>query len=294
MKKILLFSTLVFNFIQQIQGQSVQESLERKQNEWNYGYCVNCTENPFTFDQTIIKYFIANVYDKDNRNSFGASRDETDSDEEYKTKVANAKTAIISMEVFTDSTASTKLGVVKLSQILPTEIFVMVASKEYYGQKMLKSLKDKKIYVINDYAFDFRDYHYTSGGSVVKKYTDPQALQKEKLAVANYRIILNNAVSTVNQLEAIQKKHTYQRVNQYGHVISTHYDTTKFTQLEVVSYKKLLKKLKEQRENVITKNKEKVGNKSLQYDLLDISDFGKQTRIEDAYHTYINDFGFIE
>ncbi|WP_289666013.1 hypothetical protein [Flavobacterium panacagri] len=294
MKNTLLLFSMTFAFLQQIQSQTSQELLEKKQNEWNYSYCVNCAENPFTFDQTIIKYFIANVYDKDNRNSFGASRDENDSDEEYKTKVAVAKTAIISMEVFTDSTASKKIGVVKLNQILPTEIFVMVASKEYYGQKMLKSLKDKKIYVINDYAFDFRDYHYTSGGSVVKKYTDPQALQKEKLAVANYRIMLNNAVSTVNQIESIQKKHTYQRVNQYGHVIATHYDTTKFTQLEVVSYKKLLKKLKEQRENVITKNKEKVGNKSLQYDLLDISDFGKQTRIEDAYQTYINDFGYIE
>lgn len=293
MKKTLLILILLLNFVDEVQSQTSQE-LEKKRQEWNYSECGKCKENPFTFDQTIIKYLVANIYDKDNWNSYGASRDENDSDEDYKTKIENAKKAMISMEVFSDSTATTKIGKVKLTEILPTEVFVMLAFKENEGLKMIKSVKDKKIYVIKEYAFDFRDYHYTNGGAVIKMYTDPLALQKEKLAVTNYRTILNNAISTVNQIESIQKKHLFQRVNQYGHVISTHYDTTKFTKIEIVTYKKLLKKLKVERENVITKNKEMVGNKSLQYDLLGIPDYGKQTRIEDAYQTYINDFGYID
>jgi hypothetical protein len=294
MKKTLLILILVLNFVEKVQSQSIQEVQEKKRSEWNYSECGKCKENPFTFDQTIIKYFIANIYDKDNWNTYGASQDENDSDEDYKLKVDNAKKEMISMEVFSDSTTITKIGTVKLIEILPTEIFVMLAFKESSGLKMIKSLKDKKIYVIKEYAFDFRDYHYTNGGSIIKMYTDPLALQKEKLAVANYRTILNNAIITVNQIEAIQKKHTFQRVNQYGHVLSTYYDTTKFTKIEVVTYRQLLKKLKTQRENVITKNKETIGTKSLQYDLLDIPDYGKQTRIEDAYQTYINDFGYID
>jgi len=294
MKNTLLLFAITFAFLQENQAQSSQELLEKKRYEWNYSQCEKCKENPFTFDQKIVKYFVENIYDKDNRNSFGASKEEKDSDEDYKIKVDNAKSEMISMEVFSDSTTTTKIGTVKLTQVLPTEIFVMLAFKEYSGLKMIKSLKDKKIYVIKEYAFDFRDYHYTNGGSIIKMYTDPLALQKEKLAVANYRTILNNAIITVNQIEAIQKKHTFQRVNQYGHVLSTHYDTTKFTKIEIVTYKQLLKKLKMQRENVITKNKETIGTKSLQYDLLDIPDYGKQTRIEDAYQTYINDFGYIE
>lgn len=294
MRKTLLLFGMTITFLQQTQSQNAQDLLENKRHEWNYSECGKCKENPFTFDQTIVKYFVANVYDKDNRNSFGASQDENDNDEQYNAKVDKAKIAMISMEVFSDSTTTTKIGTVKLTQVLPTEIFVMLAFKEYNGLKMIKSLKDKKIYVIKEYAFNFRDYHYTSGGSIIKMYTDPLALQKEKSALANYRAILNNAIITVNQLEAIQKKHTFQRVNQYGHVISTHYDTTKFTKMEIVAYKQLLKKLKAQRENVITKNKDKIGSKSLQYDLLDIPDYGKQTKIEDAYQTYVNDFGYID
>lgn len=293
MKRVLLLLMFAYNF-GAAQAQNSQEFQEKKHSEWNYSECGKCKENPFTLDPTIIKYFVASVYDKDNWNSFGASRDENDTDEDYRVKVENAKTAMISMEVFLDSTTTTKIGTVKLTQVSPTEIFIMLAFNEYNGLKMIKSLKDKKVYVIKEYAFDFRDYHYTSGGSVIKMYTDPLVLQKEKLAVENYRTILNNAITTVNQLEAIQKKHTFKKTNQYGYVISTFYDTSKFTKLEVTSYKQLLQKLKAQRENVITKNKEKVGNKSLQYDLLDLPDFKKQTRIENAYQAYLNDFGYIE
>ncbi|RZJ50420.1 MAG: hypothetical protein EOO44_16405 [Flavobacterium sp.] len=294
MKEKLLFVSMLFALSLQTQAQTTEELEEKKHLEWNFSECGKCKENPFTFDSTIVKYLVANVYDKDNRNSFGASQDENDSDEDYKIKLENAKKAMISMEIFTDSTTVTKSGTIKLSEVSPTEIFVMLAFRPYTGQKMIKSLRDKKIYVIKEYAFDFRDYHYTSGGSIIKMYTDPLALQKEKLAVTNYRTVLNNAISTVNQLETIQKKHTFKKTNQYGYVLSTYYDTSKFTKLEIATYKQLLKKLKVQRENVITKNKEKVGNKSLQYDLLDIPDFAKQTRIEEAYMSYINDFGYIE
>src|SRR6218665_29579 len=133
MRKSLLFFVISITFLQQTQSQNAQDLLEKKRYEWNYSECGKCKENPFTFNQTIVKYFVANVYDKENRNSFGASQDEKDSDEDYRIKLDNAKTAMVSMEVFSDSTTTTKIGTIKLTQVLPTEIFVMLAFKEYDG-----------------------------------------------------------------------------------------------------------------------------------------------------------------
>jgi hypothetical protein len=276
----------------------LKELEEKRKQEWNFSECGKCKENPFTLDQTIVKYFVANVYDKENSSSFGVHRWEKDSDVYYKTKVDSAKTSMISMEVFTDSTTTTKVGTLKLTQILPTEIFVMVASKnvemtDYKDSEklvMIKSLKDNKIYVINDEVFNFRDYHYTSGGSVVKLYTNPQVLAQEKLAVANYKAKQKLALSTMDKMIAIQNKHIFQERNIFGQVIKEYYDASKFTKLERTTYNQLLGKLESQYEILKKEKDQKIGRRTV-YDLLgDLpagdTSFGAMQAIADACHDF--------
>jgi hypothetical protein len=234
-----------------------KELEEKKKTEWYYDHYL---ENPysFTFNKTIVSYFVGE----------------------------NIDSPMIAMDIFSDSTTTKKIGSIKLNQILPTEVFAVMAYNSYNNEYLVKSKKDNKICVINENVKSYQNWGKVNGAVLTTEYINPDILAKEKLIVSNYRLKLNNAKSTVAKLEAIHAKHLYQRVNSSGVVVEKGYKVDKFTVQEKVTYKQLIQKLKVQRDAINIELDKKVGYKKTLRGLLDIPDISKQMEIEHAYNDY--------
>lgn len=250
MKKTLLLLAIIFTFAQQTQAQTTEENIK-----WNYA---DITPYTFTFNKTIVGYFVEE----------------------------NIDSPRIAMNIFSDSTATTKIGSVKLNEMLPTEVFDVLAYSYSNKLYLIKSNKQNKIYVIHEDVMYYQNWGKGNGTTLTKKYTNPQVLAQEKLILDNYRLKLKNALSTVTKIETINNKHLVNMINAFGVVVEQKYDPTKFTKEEKVTYKQLIQKLKLQRDEINTELDKKVGyNKTLR-GLLDIPDINKQLQVEHAYTDY--------
>lgn len=94
-------SLLNVDFVNREKGEiKAKELAEKKEQAWNYA---DITPYSFTFNKTIVGYFISE----------------------------NTSSPRIAMDIFSDSTATTKIGSVKLSDILATEVFDVLAYNYY-------------------------------------------------------------------------------------------------------------------------------------------------------------------
>lgn len=250
MKKKLLFIAIILTLTKQTQAQSTFEKIK-----WDY---TNITPRSFTFNKIIVGYFI-----EENKNS-----------------------PLITMDIFSDSTATSKINTVKLSEILPTEVFDILAYSYYDKLYLIKSFKDKKIYLIREDVMYYQNWGKGNGIRLTKDYTKPEILAKEKLILDNYRLKLKNALTTVSKIEAINNKHLVNMVNAFGTVVEQKYDPTKFTKEEKVIYQKLIQKLKSQNEEIKTELEKKIDSKKTLTELISIPDINKQLQIEHAYNDY--------
>ncbi|TDW51579.1 hypothetical protein EV144_101255 [Flavobacterium sp. 270] len=249
MKKALLF-TIIFILAQQVQSQASPQEIK-----WNY---TDITPKTFIFNKTIVGYFI----------------------EEYKDSPR------IAMEIFSDSTATNKIGSIKLNEIIPTEIFDVLAYSYKDKLYLIKATKDNKICLIHEDVMYYQNWGKGNGLTLTKDYTKPQILAKEKLILDNYRLKLKNALSTVSKLEAINNKHLVNMVNAFGVVVEQKYDPNKFTKDEKIIYKQLIQKLKSQNEEIKTELEKKIDSKKTLTELISITDINKQLQIEHAYNDY--------
>lgn len=250
MKKALLLIAVIFNFSQQIQAQSTQENIK-----WNY---TDITPYTFTFNKIIVGYFIED----------------------------NIDSPRIAMNIFSDSTATIKIGSVKLNDILPTEVFDVLAYNYSNKLYLIKSSKQNKIGVLHEDVIYYQNWGKGNGTTLTKKYTNPQILAKEKLILGNYRLKLKNALSTVSKIEEINNRHLVNMVNAFGVVVEQKYDPTKFTKDEKIIYKQLIQKLKSQNEEIKTELEKKIDSKKTLNGLISIPDINKQLQIEHAYNDY--------
>lgn len=249
MKKGLLF-TIIFTLVQQVQSQTSPQQIK-----WNY---TDITPKTFIFNKTIVGYFI-----EENKDS-----------------------PRIAMDVFSDSTATNKIGSVKLSEILPTEIFDVLAYSYKDQLYLITATKDKKICLIHEDVMFYKNWSKVNLSTLTTDYINPQIIAQNKLLLNNYRIKLNNALITVNKLEAIHSKHIYKRVNQLGVVIAEGYDKDKFTAQEKVIYKQLILKLEKQKISLDDDLEKKIRNKETVRGLLELKDISKQMQVEHAYTDY--------
>ena len=248
MRKKLLLIALIFTFIQQTKSQNSKEQIK-----WNY---TDVTRRTFTFNKAIVGYFVQE----------------------------NIDSPRIKIDIYLDSTATTKIGSIKLSEILPTEVFdVMGYNKNLY---LIRSAKDKKIFVIDEDVMYYQNWGKGNGTTLTTDYTKPQILAKEKLILENYRLKLKNALSTVTKVEAINNKHLVNMVNGFGVVVEQKYDPTKFTKEEKVTYKQLIQKLKLQRDEINIELDKKIDSKKTLNSLISVTDISKQLQIEHAYNDY--------
>lgn len=233
----------------------LKELEEKRKYEWDY---VGITPHSFTFNKTIVGYFVGE----------------------------NTDLPRIAMDIFSDSTATTKIGSVKLSQILPTEVFDVLAYNYYHKRYLIKSAKGNRICLIGEDVMYYQNWGKGHGTTLTTEYTAPKVLAQEKLILDNYRLKVKNALLTVTKLEAINNKHLVNMVNAFGVVVEQKYDTNKFTKVEKVTYKQLIQKLELQLDEINSELAKKVGyNKTLR-GLLDIPDINKQMEIEHAYTDY--------
>jgi hypothetical protein len=222
--------------------------------------------------------------------SFGVERrqDEKynyiDSDEKYKSNIEEAKLRTLSVEIYADTTATNKIGVINLAELPLDEVFVEVAYKRIENENitiyantysvnenhlvMLKSVKTNKAYVIRNYVYNFYDEVSESG--FFKEYTDPLIIVKEKTAVTNFKIKLKSAISTVNKMIVIQNKHLFQERNMFGQVINQYYDSSKFTKVERATYNQLFTKLVAQNKVIQEEQYQKIGRRTFQGLLSDL------------------------
>lgn len=191
-----------------------------------------------------------------------------------------------SIDIYSDSTATTKIDSIQLNKILPTEVFKVIGYNYYRQKSLLKSLKDNKIYVMFDKVMNYQNYSKAFGERLMKEYTNPQVVAQKKILLDNYRLKLNGALSTVAKLEAIHSKHMYKKVNQFGVVIEEGYNKDKFTAQEKVIYKQLILKLSKQKDSLDADLTKKIGNKETVRGLLEIKDISKQLQVEHAYTDY--------
>ena len=139
-----------------------------------------------------------------------------------------------SMNIYSDSTTTKKIGYVVLKNIPSTEVFDILAYNTYTQRYLIKSRKDNKICRIDESIMYYQNYSKGNRETLITEYIDPQIAMQEKLLLSNYRLKLNNAIATVNKLEAINNKHLVNMVNMYGVVVEQRYDTDKFTAQEKV------------------------------------------------------------
>lgn len=193
-----------------------------------------------------------------------------------------------SMNIYSDSTTTKKIGYVVLSQIPSTEIFDILAYNNYTQRYMIKSRKDNKICRIHESIMYYQNFSKGNDKTLTTAYTDPQIVMQEKLLLSNYRLKLNNAVATVNKLEAINNKHLVNMVNMYGVVVEQKYDRDKFTAQEKVTYKQLVIKLQKQKDELSADRDKKIGYKKTLESLMESPDWNKNYRIEHA----LTDYGY--
>lgn len=215
--------------------------------------------------------------------SFGVERrqDEKynyiDSDEKYKSNIEEAKLRTLSVEIYSDTTATNKTGVINLAELPLDEVFVEVAYKRIENENitiyantysvnenhlvMLKSVKTNKAYVIRNYAYNFYDEVSKSG--LFKNYTDPLIITKEKEEVVNFKIKLKSALSTIEKMIAIQNKHIFIKRNKFGEIVEQYYDPSKFTKVERVTYTQLFTKLESQNKIIQEEQYKKIGSGTL-------------------------------
>jgi hypothetical protein len=249
-------SLLNIEFVNRQKKEIKEKELEEKRKyEWDY---VGITPHSFTFNKTIVGYFVGE----------------------------NTDSPRIAMDIFSDSTATTKIGSIKLSQILPTEVFDVLAYNYYHKRYLIKSAKGNKICLIDENVMYYQNWGKGNGTTLTTEYTAPKVLAQEKLILDNYRLKVKNALLTVTKLEAINNKHLVNMVNAFGVVVEQKYDTNKFTKVEKVTYKQLIQKLEVQLDEINSELAKKVGyNKTLR-GLLEIPDINKQMEIEHAYTDY--------
>lgn len=250
MKKSLLLITIIFTFSQLIQAQE-----NNKKIKWDY---TNITPKTFIFNKTIVGYFI-----EENKDS-----------------------PRINLEIFSDSTATTKISSIKLNEILPTEVFDVLAYSYYDKLYLIKSSKDKKIYLIHEDVMYYQNWGKGDGATLTTKYTNPQVIAQKKIALDSYRLKLNGALSTVSKLEAIHSKHTYNQVNKFGTVVGKVYKVEEFTPQEKITYKQLILKLEKQKNTLDEDLAKKIGNNETVRDLLENIDIKKQLQVEHSYTDY--------
>ncbi|MBZ4037298.1 hypothetical protein K6T82_21235 [Flavobacterium sp. 17A] len=248
MTKNLLFIAFIFTLT--CQSQTSTDKIK-----WNY---TDYTPKTFTFNKAIVNYFV-----EENKDS-----------------------PRLSMDIVSDSTASTKVGSIKLSEILPTEVFDVSAYSYSDKLYLIKSNKDEKIYMLHEDVMYYQNWSKSNGTTLTKEYTKPQTLAKEKLILENYRLKLKNALSTVSKIEAINNKHLVNMVNSFGVIVEQKYDPAKFTKEEKVIYKQLVQKLKIQHEEIKTELEKKIDSKKTLTELISIPDINKQLQIEHAYNDY--------
>ena len=250
MKRALLLITIIFNLSQICQSQTIPSEIK-----WSY---TDITPREFIFNKTIVGYFIEENKDSDR----------------------------IAMDIFSDSTATNKIGSKKLSEILPTEIFDLLAYSYKDQLYLIKAIRDNKVYLIHEDVMYYQNWGKGNGLALTKDYTKPQTLAKEKLLLDNYRLKLKNALSTVSKLEAINNKHLVNMINAFGVVVEQKYDPTKFTREEKNVYKQLIQKLKSQNEEIKAELEKKIDSKKTLTELISITDINKQLQIEHAYNDY--------
>lgn len=248
MTKNLLLIVLLFTLTSQ--SQTNVEKIK-----WNY---TDFTPRTFTFNKTIVGYFV-----EENKDS-----------------------PRLVMDIFSDSTALSKIGSIKLNEILPTEVFDVSAYSYSNQLYLIKSNKDRKIYLIPEDIMYYQNWSKSNGIRLTKDYTNPQTLVKQKLILDNYRIKLKNALSTVSKIEAINNKHLVNMVNSFGVVVEQKYDPTKFTKEEKVIYKQLIQKLETQHNEIKTELDKKIDSKKTLTELISIPDINKQLQIEHAVRDY--------
>jgi hypothetical protein len=250
MKKTFLLIAIIFTFIQQAQAQAIPEKIK-----WDY---INMTPKTFTFNKTIVGYLV-----EENKDS-----------------------SIIAMDIFSDSTATTKIGSIKLNEIVPTEVFDALAYS--YSEKvyLIKSAKDNKICLIHEDVMYYQNWGKGNGITLTTNYKKPEILAKEKLILDNYRLKLKNGLLTVSKIEAINNKHLVNIVNAFGVVVEQKYDPNKFTKEEKAIYKQLIQKLKLQRDEINTELEKKIDPKKTILELISTIDIKKQLQIEHAYNDY--------
>lgn len=248
MSKNLLLILLLFSLTSQ--SQTNFEKIK-----WNY---TDFTPRTFTFNKIIVGYFV-----EENKDS-----------------------PRLVMDMFSDSTALSKIGAIKLNEILPNEVFDVSAYSYSDQLYLIKSNKNNKIYLIHEDVMYYQNWGKGNGTRLTKDYTDPQKLAKEKLILDNYRIKLKNALSTVSKIEAINNKHLVNMVNSFGTVVEQKFDPSKFTKNEKVIYKQLIQKLKTQHEEIKTELEKKIDSNKTLTELISISDINKQLQIEHAYRDY--------
>lgn len=231
-----------------------KELAEKTKLEWNY----DITPSSFTFNKIIVGYFVE----------------------------GNIDSPRIAMEIFSDLTTTTKIGSVKLSETLPTEVFDILAYNSYHASYLIKSEKDNKICVIHEDVISYRNYGKGKGARLTNDYISPQVIAQKKLLLDSYRLKLNGALSTVSKLEAIHSKHIYKKVNQFGVVIAEGYNTDKFTKQEKITYKQLIMKLDKQKDSLDADLAKKIGDKETVRGLLEVSDVSKQLQVEHAHTDY--------
>jgi hypothetical protein len=263
---------------------------------WIYS-CDNCKFNEFKINQTVAKTFKTKVLTENS--SFGVDREQDESDEKYKSNIEEAKLRTLSVEIYADTTATNKIGVINLAELPLDEVFVEVAYKRIENENiaiyantysvnenhlvMIKSVKTGKAYVIRNYAYEF--YDNESKTKLFKNYTDPLIITKEKEAVANFKIKLKSALSTIHKLKAIQDKHLFQERNMYGQVIDQYYDPSKFTKEERVTYSQLYTKLNSQNKIIQKEKNQNIGRIEF-HTLLDTSSWDDISTIEHAISDY--------
>lgn len=233
------------------------ELIHKEQDTWSYH-----RENIdlLTFNPKVVGYYMV-----DNESSASKKKD---------------------IDIFSDSTATTKIDSIKLNKILPTEVFKVIGYNYHHQKSLLKSLKDSKIYIMFDKVMYYQNYSKAFGERLMKEYIDPKILAQEKILLADYRLKLNNAVATVNKLEAINNKHLVNMVNMYGVVVEQKYDVSKFTAQEKVIYKQLVIKLQKQKDELSADRDKKIGYKKTLQGLMESPDWNKNSRIEQALNDY--------
>ena len=234
-----------------------KELAEKKKQEWSYDHY---KENPysFTFNKTIVGYFVGE----------------------------NMGSETIEMSIFSDSTSTTKVGSIKLMEILPSEVFDVLAYNTYNRLYLIKSTKDNKICIIEEEVMSYQNWGKGNGATLTVKYINPQVTAQKKLALENYRVKLKNALSTVLKLEAIHGKHTYNETNQFGTVVGKVYKVEEFSPQEKITYKQLILKLEKQKNSLDENLAKKIGNKETVRGLLENIDIKKQLQVEHAYTDY--------